>query len=43
VQERVLSFQQDFERPETGKFEDIEQDLVAWHDGGQKPKVGTGT
>jgi hypothetical protein len=36
----VLAFQRDFEREETGIFADIEAEVVAWHDGGEKPALG---
>jgi outer membrane protein OmpA-like peptidoglycan-associated protein len=42
LRERVLSFQREFERPETGAFADVEAEIVAWHDGGEKPRPGSG-
>lgn len=41
LRERVLAFQREFERKETGDFADVEAEIVAWHDGGSKPKPGS--
>lgn len=43
LEERVRAFQVDFGRPVTGNLQDIETELTAWHDGGQKPVVQTPT
>lgn len=39
TEERVRAFQEDFGRDPTGNFRDIEADLTAWHDGGDKPAI----
>lgn len=39
TEERVRAFQEDFGRDPTGNFKDIEADLTAWHDGGDKPAI----
>ena len=40
LEAKVRLFQRDFGRPETGKLSDEERaELIAWHDGGDKPPV----